>query len=166
MMHATTNDSNTNTMPVLNCSVPLDDVAASDTMAALHKLARKSEPKRVYDSDLLKEFAESHDLTIVDDMICGTKGGISLHHFYGLVLTMPAKHCSDKLAELGTLVKVTSSKAVVQFDRRNAKRVLTTAGIHAKSRDMNDAQIANLQAKSKKKVLPYMDLEKARTLVS
>jgi hypothetical protein len=66
-------------------------------------------------------------------------------------LTIPAKHASKTMMELGTLVEVKAEHASVQFDKRNAKRVITAAGLNVKSRAMTDAQIAAL-AKGRRRV--------------
>jgi hypothetical protein len=129
----------------IRCNPTEAEVTASDTMAALHREYRKATPERFPGADL-SHLAKVNDLEISGWRIQGTKGYISAHHIYGLILTLPAKHCSKVMMELGTLVEAKAEHASVQFDKRNAKRVITAAGLNAKPKEATSAQLAALVA--------------------
>jgi hypothetical protein len=134
---------NGNHAPRLNCAASLEDVNASDTMAFLHRECRKSTPEQFPGSDI-SHFAKVHQLEVIDGRIQGAKGFISAHRRYGIILTLPSKYATKAMMGLGTLVEVTGAHASVQFDKRNARRVIAAAGLHVK--ELSEKQQTSLAA--------------------
>jgi hypothetical protein len=149
----------------LRCDISLEDIAASDTLALLHREFRKAKPETRVGANL-DQFAKTHNLEIGERYrIEGPKGVITTHPIYGLTLTLTSKFATKSLPDFGALTAVTGSYASAQFDARTAGRAIKTIGLISPALD-NIQRRAPRSDEAKRKAAAKMRERRKLTLAA